>query len=99
MTLHLLTAGRISSVCYTIIMNHWWFVYISRMMLYLVKREFDNNYQMLALHLHTQTQAKHTHTHTTSLVGSTLAGCSCTRKQALNEVAEIIPILCSSRVS
>ena len=56
-------------------------------MLYLVKREFDNRQQVLALSVRTQTQTQGgQNIHTTSLVGSTLL--KGTRKQILNEVAK-----------
>ena len=56
-------------------------------MLYLVKREFDNRQQVLALSVRTQTQTQcGRNIHTTSLVGSTLL--KGTRKQILNEVAK-----------
>ena len=57
------------------------------MMLYLVKREFDNRQHVLALSVRTQTQTQGgQNIHTTSLVGSTLL--KGTRKQILNEVAK-----------
>lgn len=63
------------------------FVCILWMMLYLVKREFDNRQHVLALSVRTQTQTQcGPNIHTTSLVGSTLL--KGTRKQILNEVAK-----------